>query len=558
MENDHLPVTNINSDNNESSSDASSTSTLIGPENQETTDQLVLRFSLSCRPFKLPEYPEIAFVASQHFDDPMISVSQRLEGSERVYRFELNSEVPKFGNALSFEVLGKTYNVDLQPYQPYQQRRNREMNLLLTFYGAGQKIYNNISMESFDKAIQNDLGFVLEKATERQKIRNTQIFNGNRYCVIRKPDNLALVPDFLPMQDPITKQVHNIPISYNNKIRNCGRCMAQHAGPCPQLEAFYAAKNERDRMEREKEIKTKIISDSTLRNADQLGLRADVMTMSGGGLGQIVQAAIDDPDVKDKKNIVLMGGTNDVKNTTYESDAEYAQNIKSTITKVLDLATSDPEKKITLVNSHPKVDSLDIYPMDREQRDIREKYLHQKLEEVVKRMPDMDIPIKNVDIIDIEYEIDDTGHPTIEGTKEIIHTLKDFIELEEELIWNADYITSDRKYRGVQSIYRYGCNNCHEFGQSIEHTRYNNGNVCDDCMDIIKANVHMSDPLLDKVRKEVKKKLEDPPLKRIVSDDDEDTKPKNKVQCINSKKVTNGEKPESNNGNAEESMDLEV
>ena len=294
-------------------------------------------------------------------------------------------------------------------------------------------------MEYFDNVIQNVLNLTLEKPTEKQKIRGTQIFNGNRYCVVRKPENLATIPDFIPVEDPVTRKVFNIPINYYGKLWNCGRCNSQHSGKCPLLQEFYAAKEERERMEKEKEIKTKLISDSTLRHADQLGLTADVMTMSGGGLGQIVQAAMDDPDVKDKSKIVLLGGINDVKNKKYQDDAEFAENIGSTITKVMELATSEPEKSITLVNSHPKRDLSEVNPAERIELQTRERYLHEKLGDVVNSMPTLDVPIKNVEIVDIHYEVDETWHPTIEGTKEILRTLNDFIESDQKLIWNENF-----------------------------------------------------------------------------------------------------------------------
>ena len=143
------------------------------------------------------------------------------------------------------------------------------------------------------------------------------------------------------------KEIYHIRISYDGKVYNCGRCNSQHSGRCPLLQDFYDAKQERERMARCKEIKTKIISGSTLRNAEQIGLCADVMTMSGGGLGQVVQAAMDDPDCKDKTHIILLGGTNDINNRGFQSDAEFATNIDTTINKILDLA-SDQEKMITL------------------------------------------------------------------------------------------------------------------------------------------------------------------------------------------------------------------
>ena len=528
----------------ETSSTTTSTSTLIAPENEETTeettDTFLLRFSLTCKPFGLPDLPGIAFEAIRYFDDPMLNLTYRDYGSEIVYKFEVNKEWPKYGNALTFIVEGKTYNVDLEPYEvrtfTTKSRDNRENSVLLTFQGAGGKAFNHISMDYFDKVIQNSLGFILEKPTERQKFKRTQIFNANRYCVIRKPDNLASIPDFLPIEDPIKKKVHHIKIGYDGKLYNCGRCMTQHGRRCPMLEDFYAAKKERERMEREEEIKTKLISDSTLRNVDQLGLRADVMTMSGGGLGQVVQAAIDDPGTKDKSHVVLIGGANDIKNHSYENDAEFVENVCTTISKIHDLANNEKEKKFTLVNSHPKTnDDIIKSPEEIIETTSRQIYLHKKLQEEVAKLPNLDPPITNVDIIDVEYEIDDTGHPTIEGTAEILQTLNDFMKLEQNLIWNTEFSTTANKYKGVQSIYRYGCNHCSGFGQSVQYGKYRNGNVCDECMDLLRANAPLRDfSLMDTIRKEVTSKLENPTLTRAAPDEEEEENTrKKKVQRLN-------------------------
>ena len=123
MENSVIVPNSSSTVTSETSSDASSTQTLVGNESGETTDTLLLRFSHSCKPFKLPEYPEVAYVASQQFNDPAISVTNRQEGSENVFKFELNTEVPKYGNSLSFNIEGRTYTVDLLPYKPYRYRR---------------------------------------------------------------------------------------------------------------------------------------------------------------------------------------------------------------------------------------------------------------------------------------------------------------------------------------------------------------------------------------------------------------------------------------------------
>ena len=543
------------SDAIETRSDTSSTSTITTADsiittdtptivntasvNTEMTDKFTLRFSSTCKPFGHPEYVTIAEEAIRYFDDPYLTATYLDNGPETIYFFEVNKYWPKYGNSLSFVVEGIKYNIDLQPNENVRQgakgsqgnRDERENNLLLTFYRAGQKDYNHISMETFDKIIQNTLNFTLEKATERQKHRYTQIFNGNRYCVIKKPDNLASIPEFLPIEDPEKNTTHYIRISYSGKLFNCGRCGNQHGKTCPQLTSFNEARDERKRMEREKEVKTKIVSDSTLRHADQLGLRADVMAMSGGGLGQIVQAAMDDPDTRDKSHIVLVGGANDIKNRGFINDAEFAENVTATVTKLYDFASNEPGKKITLVNSHPNNEDNFRNYKEKIERKTKETYLHTKLHDEVKRMSNMDVPIKNVNIIDIRYDVDETGHPSKDGTLTILEALNDSLK---ELIWNKDFITSDKIYKGIQSIYRYGCNHCNGFGQAIQHTKHQNYNVCDDCMDLLHQNVQVKEhQLIKKVREEVSKKEEDPPLRRMPSDDENDNARKTKVQRLN-------------------------
>ena len=550
--NDTSPTTTM-----ATSSDTSSTSTTVAnsetcststvePECTETTNTFLLKFSLVCRPFKLPEYADVALEAIRYFDDPEISVDRRKQGSEVIYRMEINEQRPKFGNALTFTVEGIKYNCDLIPHEPRTGSARargsyssyRDNNILLTFQQAGQRMFNHISMEIFDKMVQNELRLTLEKPTEKQKIRYTQVYNGNRYCVIRKPDNLADIPDFLPIVDPISKITHHIRITYAGKLYNCGRCLKQHSGQCPLLADFYAAKEERERMERDHEIKTKLISDSTLRNADQLGLCADVMTMSGGGLGQVVQAAIDDPDTKNKKHVMIMGGTNDIKNRAFENDIEFAQNISTTITKIYDLAISQPEKKFTLINSHPSKEESTDNTLEEIQRKTRELYLHAKLHETVKKMPELEAPITNVDIVDVKYDIDETGHPTVEGTIQILQTLNDFVK-PDRFIWNNDFITTENKYRGVQSIYKYGCNHCTGYGQSIQNVHHRNSNVCDDCVEILRHNAQLGDfGLIERIRKEVTKKF------RTASDSGEDSPRKNKIQCLSSNIVKNNQNEE--------------
>ena len=107
----------------------------------------------------------------------------------------------------------------------------------------------------------------------------------------------------------------------------CSRCNENHVGQCPQLKAFYAAKKIKQQMVEDDKIKTKIYTDSTLRNVDTLGLSADVCTMSGGGIGQVIQASLDDPNNIQQENIIIMGGTNDKKQQNFDTIEMFAANI---------------------------------------------------------------------------------------------------------------------------------------------------------------------------------------------------------------------------------------
>ena len=93
-------------------------------------------------------------------------------------------------------------------------------------------------------------------------------------------------------------------------------------------------------MAKDGEINVKLISDSTLRHANTMGLKADIMCMSGGGLGQVTQAAMDGS--KAKQNMVIIAGNNDIKNKSYSSEEEFAQSVITSVKKIKDMAINQP------------------------------------------------------------------------------------------------------------------------------------------------------------------------------------------------------------------------
>ena len=124
---------------------------------------------------------------------------------------------------------------------------------------------------------------------------------------------------------------------------------------------------------------------------------------------------------------------------------------------------------------------------------IRRKYIHTKIDQLIEKGKKEAKPIENIHTFGIKYETDHTGHPTEEGAKQILTELDRSEVLNPDLIWNENYITNDRLYRGVQSVFKYGCNGCMELGMSISHEECEYFNTCDRCLKKINEVILLED-----------------------------------------------------------------
>ena len=159
---------------------------------------------------------------------------------------------------------------------------------MVTFVNCTTGPLEKISNSAFDTGIR--VFGALQKLTELQRIKGTTCFNGNRYCVIEPKGN---IPSSIDIPDENGK-FFPITLRYRGQQYYCGVCNESHVGPCPAKAAFYAEKELRATLE----IKTQIVSDSTLRQVDQLGLSADVICMSGGRAGNVANILHDDPTIR--------------------------------------------------------------------------------------------------------------------------------------------------------------------------------------------------------------------------------------------------------------------
>ena len=119
----------------------------------------------------------------------------------------------------------------------------------------------------------------------------------------------------------------------------------------------------------------KIMLDSTLRLAESVGLRADVLCMSGGGVGHLANALREDPVMKERNEVVVVTSGNDYIRTEYEDIGDYVFNVDKSLQKLQRVVPAMPDKavKVLYVRDNPEAPVL---PPDMA---FKERYLKQEL-----------------------------------------------------------------------------------------------------------------------------------------------------------------------------------
>ena len=81
----------------------------------------------------------------------------------------------------------------------------------------------------------------------------------------------------------------NIRVYYKDQPYECSQCQTVYEGIYPKRIADKE-REEEDELDRELKTKTLIVSDSTLRRKDTTKTNADIVCMSGGKLGHLVNS----------------------------------------------------------------------------------------------------------------------------------------------------------------------------------------------------------------------------------------------------------------------------
>ena len=359
--------------------------------------------------------------------------------------------------------------------------RDRKTGVLVTIQRAALGANRTLNNSDFDEVMKEHGQIV--KMTALQNHRGTQCLNGNRYCVI-DPTGKGTLPSTISVKHPVTGTIIQFYTRFKGQEWHCRRCDSLHVGRCPVAKEFFRLQEER----KNEVITTKIASDSTLRNVHQLGLKAEVMAMSGGRIGHVANAVRDDPGIDNIKNIIVVAGQNDL-STPYQTNQQFAFGIHKGIDKVLHLKEDDPERVVTFVHIKP--------PSTADPRtQIRAKYLEKTLLEYQNETTQVIVAAN------AEVEFDKTDHPTLRGTRDLLNLVE--AEGTVKIIKEEAYMTTSTLYQGVDPIYIFGCTSCDKLGTFVDGWGY-----CPECFKEMEAYVS---PAMEELEEQMRGP---PPVSRL-------------------------------------------
>ncbi|MEC8832719.1 MAG: SGNH/GDSL hydrolase family protein, partial [Bacteroidota bacterium] len=307
------------------------------------------------------------------------------------------------------------------------------------------------------------------RPTQHQRHKGTTIFNGNRFLVIIPK---GTIPDIIQVPDPKHPgKLYDVSTGYKGKVRFCARCQQKHLGTCEYLTKFYAEKD----VKKAVQIKTKIISDSMLRQADDTGLSADIICMSGGRIGNVSHVIIDEPSMSTMDDVIVVAGVNDI-----NCDDETLEQFVSTVGKgVGQLQHNVFASKINLTLVAPSIPD-DSPELRKDKLDEFNSLIAEFLERNKDATPFKYVQPAPINMVGI--------HPTQKGTVDILRAIHGAVPI----IRNEEFISDKKLYRGVTSIFKYGCLYC------TNYLEVNDASICHACSLPPKDDDSMADGVANK------------------------------------------------------------
>ena len=312
----------------------------------------------------------------------------------------------------------KARNPQQQNDRSTKQRQRDPDSIKIRIFDAFRVQYRNISSTLFDEYFAN-MGVTVVISTRPERcLENRNFFNANRYIVVKKVNDKGENVNF---GERIEVAGISFNLSYYNIQKYCYDCDRKHGYECPTKvrDAFLRE------LRKGKTGQTKIISNSNMRYANPLALRTNITCTSGAGIGQLCNTI---PYDKPHDEYIINGGTNELKT---ESLHEFVYTVHKAGEKLQQIVTAG--KKVTLVlpqvaTATPEAKAKSIY-------------LQEQMQSITE--------IKTVCLSNIEY--DDTDHPTVNGTRELIKQIHSANNNDIIMDGCDDDTVSKRIYRKVQT-----------------------------------------------------------------------------------------------------------
>ena len=280
-----------------------------------------------------------------------------------------------------------------------------------------------------------------------------------------KPEERGNIPDCFVFDVPNIGKL-KMWLNHRYQLRKCGYCGEKHDAICKVREKVNALVSEREQLRAKEGVNIKTYSDSMLRYANQSSLKSDIDAMSGGTMGNLMNAIGVDTQNVDVPNIIIVAGANDKKMNV--SPPQYISSLKTIRERVADLVKS--KKNVALViPPKPLPDSL---------LSAEDTVKEQLFDEHVKEIGSLGVKVWNNPIA--LYEEDWGLHPSKTQTAELLEyinqrVLEDFKTPYLLPSTSVDVLTLPNKYWNVTSLYKYGCAACGS------KTKNRWSNICNDC-----------------------------------------------------------------------------
>lgn len=340
-------------------------------------------------------------------------------------------------------------NVTRERVQRSQGADRDDDDLLVTLFQANTDRFASVSNASILEKIVA-LGFELKKAPQGQKYKGTDEYNGNKFFVIKgvTEEKAKTIPSHFTFLDDV-RGSQRMWLNHRLRKRYCSFCGTEHETECPTRALYAQLRAEKTRLrEANGNLDVHVMSDSTLRYAEQDVLATDVHAMSGATTGNILNA-VEVSLHKEVPNLIVVAGQNELRSDL--SEEEFVLLLKEKEVRLRALAAS---KKIAILKPPPqgRIDAVE---------QAKESFFHGHLAVLGEEIENIKVWDNPIDT----FEEDGGRHPNPEQTAEILLYLdaKAKEDMGVSIFLGSgpnDLISQKKKYRGVKSLYKYGCGAC--------------------------------------------------------------------------------------------------